>query len=62
MFLILNSSHISLYCVLLLVGGSRSVVLELRVKFYTSDPVFLVEELTRYLFFRQIKKDLLENR
>ncbi|XP_019850847.1 PREDICTED: tyrosine-protein phosphatase non-receptor type 4-like [Amphimedon queenslandica] len=43
-------------------GGSCSVVLELRVKFYTSDPVFLVEELTRYLFFRQIKKDLLENR
>ncbi len=43
-------------------GGIRSMLLEFRVKFYASVPVNLPEELTRYLFFRQIKKDLLDNR
>ena len=43
-------------------AGISSMVLEFRVKYYASDPVNLVEELTRYLFFRQIKKDILDNR
>ena len=46
----------------LITGGTSSVVLEFRVKFYATDPGNLLEELTRYLFFRQVKKDLLENR
>lgn len=43
-------------------AGISSMVLEFRVKYYASDPVNLIEELTRYLFFRQIKKDILDNR
>ncbi|XP_073818927.1 erythrocyte membrane protein band 4.1-like yurt isoform X2 [Musca autumnalis] len=34
----------------------------LRVKFYSSEPNTLREELTRYLFFLQLKNDLLEGR
>ena len=30
-----------------------------RVKFYSSDPTSLKEEITRYLFFLQLKRDLL---
>ncbi|XP_028032482.1 band 4.1-like protein 5 [Bombyx mandarina] len=36
--------------------------LRLRVKFYSSEPNNLREELTRYQFFLQLKKDLLESR
>lgn len=39
-----------------------SVVLEFRVKFYASDPANLQEELTRYLFYKQVQKDLLDGR
>ena len=42
--------------------GCSNVYLEFRVKFYASDPANLQEELTRYYFFRQVKKDLLESR
>uniref|UniRef100_A0A1A9UFM1 Moesin/ezrin/radixin homolog 1 n=1 Tax=Glossina austeni TaxID=7395 RepID=A0A1A9UFM1_GLOAU len=34
----------------------------LKVKFYSSEPITLREELTRYLFFLQLKHDLLEGR
>ncbi|XP_055376006.1 band 4.1-like protein 5 isoform X2 [Condylostylus longicornis] len=34
----------------------------LRVKFYSSEPNTLREELTRYLFFLQLKQDLLDGR
>ncbi|XP_017001283.2 band 4.1-like protein 5 isoform X1 [Drosophila takahashii] len=34
----------------------------LKVKFYSSEPNTLREELTRYLFFLQLKQDLLEGR
>lgn len=34
----------------------------LKVKFYSSEPNTLREELTRYLFFLQLKHDLLEGR
>lgn len=37
-------------------------MMEFRVKFYASDLGNLQHELTRYLFFKQVKKDLLENR
>lgn len=33
-------------------------ILELKVKFYTSEPNNLHEELTRYLFFLQLKQDV----
>ncbi|XP_070565946.1 band 4.1-like protein 5 isoform X8 [Ptychodera flava] len=36
--------------------------LRLRVKFYSSEPNNLREELTRYLFFSQLKVDILEGR
>lgn len=36
--------------------------LRLRVKFYSSEPNALREELTRYQFFLQLKKDVLEGR
>lgn len=36
--------------------------LRLRVKFYSSEPNTLREELTRYQFFLQLKKDILEGR
>lgn len=34
----------------------------LKVKFYSSEPNALREELTRYQFFLQLKQDLLEGR
>lgn len=34
----------------------------LRVKFYSSEPNMLREELTRYQFFLQLKLDILEGR
>lgn len=36
--------------------------LRLKVKFYSSEPNTLREELTRYQFFLQLKLDLLEGR
>lgn len=36
--------------------------LRLKVKFYSSEPHTLREELTRYQFFLQLKQDLLEGR
>lgn len=36
--------------------------LRLKVKFYSSEPNTLREELTRYQFFLQLKQDLLEGR
>lgn len=36
--------------------------LRLKVKFYSSEPNTLREELTRYQFFLQLKQDVLEGR
>jgi len=36
--------------------------LEFRVRFYVSDPIQLHEELTRYQFYLQVKKDLQSTR
>lgn len=36
--------------------------LRLKVKFYSSEPNNLREELTRYQFFLQLKQDILEGR
>lgn len=36
--------------------------LRLKVKFYSSEPNTLREELTRYQFFLQLKQDLLDGR
>lgn len=36
--------------------------LRLKVKFYSSEPNLLREELTRYQFFLQLKLDILEGR
>lgn len=36
--------------------------LRLKVKFYSSEPNTLREELTRYQFFLQLKLDILEGR
>lgn len=36
--------------------------LHLRVKFYSSEPNNLREELTRYQFFLQLKQDVLKDR
>ena len=33
-----------------------------RVKFYTSEPINLSEELTRYQFFLQLKQDILQGK
>jgi hypothetical protein len=48
--------------VYLYIIGVNSITLDFRVKFYASEPANLLEELTRYLFFRQVKKDLAENK
>lgn len=36
--------------------------LRLKVKFYSSEPNTLREELTRYQFFLQLKQDILEGK
>lgn len=36
--------------------------LRLKVKFYSSEPNLLREELTRYQFFLQLKQDILEGK
>jgi tyrosine-protein phosphatase non-receptor type 4 len=42
--------------------GSHMLALQFRVKFYVPDPTHLQEELTRYLFYLQIKQDILSGR
>ncbi|KAI9555617.1 hypothetical protein GHT06_018132 [Daphnia sinensis] len=42
--------------------GTGSQTLYFAVKFYAVDPCKLVEELTRYQFFLQVKKDILQGR
>ena len=42
--------------------GANTINVEFRVKFYVNDPGRLQEELTRYHFFLQLKKDLLLGR
>ena len=38
------------------------LALQFRVKFYVPDPSHLQEELTRYLFYLQIKRDIFSGR
>lgn len=47
---------------LLLQLGPLIKTLRLKVKFYSSEPNNLREELTRYQFFLQLKLDILEGR
>lgn len=42
--------------------GADSYTLYFGVKFYASDPCKLLEEITRYQFFLQIKQDILQGR
>lgn len=45
-----------------LIAVGPPYTLRLKVKFYSSEPNTLREELTRYQFFLQLKQDLLEGR
>lgn len=50
-------------CVLIIaITVGPPYTLRLKVKFYSSEPNTLREELTRYQFFLQLKQDLLEGR
>ena len=49
-----------LTCVMLHTGAT--VYVSFKVKFYVTDPAKLHEELTRYQFYLQIKKDLYTTR
>ncbi|KAK8379938.1 hypothetical protein O3P69_019755 [Scylla paramamosain] len=42
--------------------GTSPFTLYFSVKFYTADPCRLVEEITRYQFFLQVKQDVLQGR
>ena len=44
------------------IGDISPVTLYLGVKFYAADPCRLVEEITRYQFFLQVKLDILQGR
>ena len=44
------------------IKGGSPVTLYLGVKFYSADPCKLVEEITRYQFFLQVKLDILQGR
>ena len=44
------------------IHGFSTVTLYLGVKFYAADPCKLVEEITRYQFFLQVKLDILQGR
>lgn len=46
----------------LFVAVGPPYTLRLKVKFYSSEPNTLREELTKYQFFLQLKQDLLEGR
>jgi len=43
-------------------GSGQSVMLYLRVKFYVTDPSRLHDEFTRFLFYLQVKSDLMSGR
>ncbi|XP_046854782.1 band 4.1-like protein 4A [Xenia sp. Carnegie-2017] len=46
-----------------IIKQNRNVsVFYLSVRFYSSDPCKLQEEITRYLFFQQLKRDILQSR
>ena len=44
------------------IRGVAPITLYLGVKFYAADPCRLVEEITRYHFFLQVKQDVLQGR
>ena len=44
------------------IRGGAPITLYLGVKFYAADPCRLVEEITRYQFFLQVKQDVLQGR
>ena len=44
------------------IKGISPITLYLGVKFYAADPCKLVEEITRYHFFLQVKLDILQGR
>ena len=44
------------------IKGISPITLYLGVKFYSADPCKLVEEITRYQFFLQVKLDILQGR
>ena len=44
------------------IRGISPFTLYLGVKFYAADPCRLVEEITRYQFFLQVKQDVLQGR
>ncbi|XP_065194384.1 tyrosine-protein phosphatase non-receptor type 4-like [Sycon ciliatum] len=44
------------------IKGRKEMEFFFRVKFYIADPSNLQEELTRFLFFLQVKQDILRNR
>ena len=44
------------------IRGISPITLYLGVKFYAADPCRLVEEITRYQFFLQVKLDVLQGR
>ena len=44
------------------IRGIAPFTLYLGVKFYAADPCRLVEEITRYQFFLQVKQDVLQGR
>lgn len=52
----------SLLNLVLFISVGPPYTLRLKVKFYSSEPNTLREELTRYQFFLQLKQDLLDGR
>lgn len=60
MFLLLFFFAVAVACDLFTVG--LAYTFRLKVKFYSSEPNTLREELTRYQFFLQLKQDLFEGR
>jgi hypothetical protein len=50
------------YSVMHAVAVGPPYTLRLKVKFYSSEPNSLREELTRYQFFLQLKQDILQGR
>lgn len=58
----MNHTHIYSYEPIIFIIVGPPYTFRLKVKFYSSEPNTLREELTRYLFFLQLKHDLLEGR
>lgn len=52
----------SLTKIISIISVGPPYTLRLKVKFYSSEPTSLREELTRYQFFLQLKQDLLDGR